>query len=281
MNSSQKKRWIPLLLITILLIAAGIYFFYFSLKKPAEDKFPKDLGLPEVKEAKIPPFKISPEEEKEAWQIPEVGLNESDEIVRKYGRELAPHKQLGEWLKIKNLIRTITATVVSIAEGKSPRTLLKFLAPTKGFRIEKKGNQLLIHPDSYRRFDFIANVISSLDAKKTVRLYNALRPLFQEAHRELGYSSGDFDEVLFRALVMTLKMPQIKGKVLLEEEETGINYLFFDENLEELNDFHKHLVRMGPDNVLKIQKKVREIALELKVPEDQLPQPKDYVAKEK
>ncbi len=278
MNSSQRKRWIPLLLIIVLIIAAGIYFFYFSLKKPTEDKFPKDLGLPEVKEAKIPPFKISPEE-KEALQIPEVGLNESDEIVRKYSRELGPDKQLWEWLKIKNLIRTITAATVSIAEGKSPRALLKFLVPTKGFRIEKKGNQLFIHPESYRRFDFIANVISSLDAKKTVRLYNALRPLFQEAYRELGYSSGDFDEVLFQAIVMTLKMPQIKGKVLLEEEEKGINYLFFDENLEDLNDFHKHLVRMGPDNVLKIQKKVREIARELNVSEDQLPQPKEYLAK--
>ncbi|MGC8811634.1 MAG: DUF3014 domain-containing protein, partial [bacterium] len=109
----------------------------------------------------------------------------------------------------------------------------------------------------------------------------ALRPLFQEAYRELGYSSGDFDEVLFQAIVMILKMPQIKGKVLLEEEAEGINYLFVDDNLEDLNDFHKHLVRMGPDNVLRLQKKVREIALELKVPEDQLPQPKEYLAKVK
>lgn len=281
MTSLPKKFWIPLVLIIVLIIAVATYFFYPSLKKPAEEKFPKDIGLPEVKEAKIPPFKISPEEEKEALQIPAVSLNESDEVVRKYGRELTPNKQLWEWLKIKNLIRTITAIIVNIAEGKSPRTLLKPLAPTKGFKVEKKGDQVTIHPDSYRRYDLIGNVLSSLDTKKTVRLYNALRPLFQEAYRELGYSSGDFDEVLIQAIVMTLKMPQIKGKVLVEEEETGINYLFVDDNLEDLNDFHKHLVRMGPDNVLKIQKKVREIALELKVPEDQLPQPQIYVAKGK
>lgn len=281
MNSLPKKLWIPAVLIIIMIIAVGIYFFYPSLKKPAENKFPKDIGLPEGKETKIPPFKISPEEEKEAPQIPAVGLNESDEIVRKYGRELTPHKQLWEWLKIKNLIRTITATIVNVAEGKSPRALLKFLTPSKGFRIEKKGGQVSIHPDSYRRYDLIANVLSSLNAKKTVRLYIALRPLFQEAYRELGYSSGNFDEVLFQSIVMTLKMPHIKGKVLLEEEETGINYLFLDDNLEDLNDFHKHLVRMGPDNVLKIQKKVREIALELKVPNDYLPQPQTYVAKAK
>jgi len=282
MNSFPKKIWIPLILIVVLIIAGAIYFFYPFLKKPVEDKFPKDLGLPEGKEAKIPPFKISPEEEKEALPIPAtISLNESDEVVRKYGRELTPHKQIWEWLKIKNLIRTITATIVNISEGKSPRTLLKPLAPTKGFKIEKKGNQLSIHPDSYRRYDLIANVISSLDAKKTVRLYNALRPLFQEAYRELGYSSGDFDEVLIQAIVMTLKMPQINGKILLEEEEEGINYLFVDDNLEDLNDFHKHLVRMGRDNALKVQKKVREIAQELKIPEDKLPQPKIYVAKVK
>lgn len=281
MNAWSKKFWIPLIFIIILIIGAGIYFFYPSLRKPAEDKFSKDLGLPEVKEAKISPAKISPEEEKEALQIPSVSLNESDEIVRKYGRELTPHKQLWEWLKIKNLIRVITATVVNIGEGKSPREHLKFLAPGKEFKVERKGGQISIHPDSYRRFDLIANVISSLDAKRTVRLYKALRPLFQEAYRELGYSSGDFDEVLIKAIIMTLKMPQIKGKVLLEEEEKGINYIFEDKNLEDLNDFHKHLVRMGPDNVLKIQKKVREIALELKFPEDQLPHSQAYVAKVK
>lgn len=279
MNSKAKKFWIPSVLTVVLIIAIATYFFYPSLKKPAEDKFSKDIGLPEVKETKIPPLKISPEEAKEALQIPAVGLSESDEIVRKYGRELTPHKQLWEWLKIKNLVRTITATIVNIAEGESPRTLLKFLAPTKEFKIEKKGNQLFIHPDSYRRYDLIVNVLSSLDAKKTVRLYIALRPLFQEAYRELGYSSGNFDETLIQAIVMTLKMPQIKGNVLIAEEETGINYLFVDDNLEDLNDFHKHLVRMGPDNVLKIQKKVREIAQELKIPEDQLPQAKIYVAK--
>ncbi|MGC8811900.1 MAG: DUF3014 domain-containing protein, partial [bacterium] len=171
MHSFPKKIWVPL--IFVLIVAGAIYFFYPSFKRPAEDKFPKDLGLPEGKEAKIPPFKISSEEEKEALQIPPVGLNESDEVVRKYGRELTPHKQIWEWLKIKNLIRTITATIVNIAEGKSPRTILKPLAPTKGFKIEKKGDQLSIHPDSYRRYDLMVNVISSLDAKKTVRLYNA------------------------------------------------------------------------------------------------------------
>ncbi len=281
MMGSPKKVWIPLVLIIILVIAAAVYFFYPSLKKPAEDKFPKDLGLPEVKEAKIPPAKISAEEEKEALQVPSVGLNESDEMVRKYAREISPNRHLGEWLKIKNLIRTITATVVAIAEGKSPRALLKPLGPAKGFTAEKKGDQLSIHPDSYRRYDLIANVVSSLEAKKTVRLYNALKPLFQEAYRELGYGTGDFEEVLIQAIVMTLKMPQIKGKVLLEEEEKGINYLFVDDNLEDLNEFHKHLVRMGPENVLKVQKKLREIAQELKIPAEHLPQPRIYMAKGK
>lgn len=280
MGKSQKKIWIPLVFIIVLVIALGLYFFYPSLKKPTEDKFPKDIGLPEVKEAKPGPSTLPAEEKEAVLSIPPVGLNESDEVVQKYAQELSPHKQFLEWLKAKNLIRLITAVIVNIAEGESPREHLKFLAPKKNFSAKKEGKKIYIHPDSYRRYDFMVNVFSSLDTQKTARLYNALKPLFQEAYKELGHPKGDFHEVFIEAIVMILKMPQIKGKVFLEEEEKGICYYFMDDNLEELNDFHKHLVRMGPENVTRIQIKVREIAQALKLPAEKLPPPKIYVAKE-
>lgn len=281
MEKSPKKIWIPLVFIIILIIALGLYFFYPSLiKKPTEDKFPKDIGLPEVKEAKPGPPALPAEEKEEVLPIPAVGLNESDEVVQKYAQELSSHKQFREWIRAKNLIRLIAAVIVNIAEGESPREHLKFLAPQKSFLAKKEGKKIYIHSDSYHRYDFMVNVFSSLDAQKTARLYNSLKALFQEAYKELGHPQGDFHEVLIEAIVMILKMPQIKGKILLEEEEKGISYYFVDDNLEELNDFHKHLVRMGPENVTRIQIKVREIAQALKLPAEKLPPPKIYVSKE-
>lgn len=279
MGKSRKKFLVSSILIIILIIALGFYYFYPFLKKPTEDRFPKDIGLPETKEAKPGPSVPPSEEKEEVLQIPPVTLNESDEVIKKYASRLSQNKLLAEWIKAKNLIRLITAIIVNIAEGKSPREHLKFLALKESFSVKEERGRVYIHPDSYRRFDFMVNVFSSLDALKTVRLYNALKPLFQEAYKELGYPIGDFQDVLTEAIVIVLKMPHIEGKVFLEEMEKGICYYFVDDNLEDLNDFHKQLVRMGPENVAKIQKKLREFALALKIPEDQLPQPKVYRVK--
>jgi len=59
--------------------------------------------------------------------------------------------------------------------------------------------------------------------------------------------------------------------------EQGVaSYYMTDEDLEELSDAQQHLLRMGPQNTRKIQKKLREIAVELGVPENQLPKSNAY-----
>jgi len=46
-----------------------------------------------------------------------------------------------------------------------------------------------------------------------------------------------------------------------------------DEDLENLSDAQKHLLRMGPQNTRKIQNKLWEMAVALGVPKSQLPNP--------
>jgi hypothetical protein len=49
-----------------------------------------------------------------------------------------------------------------------------------------------------------------------------------------------------------------------------------DENLEDLDDAQKDLLRMGPQNIRKVQNKLREMALALGVLENQLPKARVY-----
>ena len=53
-------------------------------------------------------------------------------------------------------------------------------------------------------------------------------------------------------------------------------YQMVDENLEDLDDAQKDLLRMGPQNIRKVQNKLREMALALGVPENQLPKARVY-----
>ena len=183
--------------------------------------------------------------------------------------------KLAEWLKVSDLIRRIfTAAVDNIAHGASPRAHLKFLTPSKSFSVVKKGEELYLNPQSYRRYDLVADAFASLDAKGCARIFREVKPLFQEAYRELGYPDQDFEETLVQAIKVLLDTPIVKGDIVVVEGVT--TYQMADDNLEDLEDAQRDLLRMGPQNIRKVQNKLREMAMALGVPENQLPKPKAY-----
>jgi hypothetical protein len=58
-----------------------------------------------------------------------------------------------------------------------------------------------------------------------------------------------------------LQTPVIEDKIYLSRDV--LTYTFVDSRLENLRPAQKHLLRMGPENVRKIQEKLRELAVEL------------------
>ncbi len=85
----------------------------------------------------------------------------------------------------------------------------------------------------------------------------------------MGPPTADFDPVLEGAIVELLKVPVVQGDV--ELAPSGIVYSFVDPKLEELSAAQKHLLRMGPQNIQAVQKKLREIAQYLGIPATRLP----------
>jgi hypothetical protein len=124
-------------------------------------------------------------------------------------------------------------------------------------------------------------VFSSIDAQKAGQTFEILKPLFQAAYRELGYPKKDFQDTLVQAIIVLLLTPAVQGDILLEEEETGINYRFADPELERLLEAQKHLIRMGPENSRKIQSKLFQIAVALGAPEHKLPKPRVFTTAKK
>jgi len=277
MENNTKKIWIGLVLLIFIAIGLAFYLFFYH---PSEE--PTPIGQPGEKESPLPPSpQALQEKEKEISLIPYVGLEKSDARMRKEAKGLSPHPKIAEWLKNENIIWIITAAVDNIADGLSPRAHLSFLSPQKGFEVTGKSPKLYLDPQGFNRYNLVADVFSSLDAQATIRTYKELKLYFQGAYRELGYPNRDFQETLVRAMVELLHAPIIEGKILLEEEEEGINYRIVDDYLEDLSDAQKHLMRMGPKNVRKIQAKLREMALALEVPENQIPPAQVYATKKK
>jgi len=277
MGNDRKGGRVGVIILAAIGIGLGIYYYFFYAQ-PAKEPVP--VRKPEIKvPLPPPPEKVVVIEEKKVPPQPLVKLSESDGLVRERAKDLSSHSRLLAWLKIKNIIRRVTATVDSIAEGSSPRAHLGFLAPKAGLTVKKVEKKIFLNPKSYQRYNLVADVFQSLNAEASIRVYKELKPLFQEAYREQGYPDRDFQDALMRAIKELLRVPVVEGDIPVEE--IVLSYVMLDEKLEGLSDAQKHLLRMGPVNTRKIQGKLREMAQALGVSENELPKSRVYSLKVK
>jgi hypothetical protein len=185
-------------------------------------------------------------------------LATSDAVVAELAGQLSANPQLASWLVNEDLVRRFTAGIDNIASGRSPRSHFDFLRPKEGFEVdEQPGGELVIEESSYRRYDRVAEVVASLDTEGTVRLYRELEPLIDEAYAEIGPRNAEFTDRLDAAFDQLLAVPVLDGTA--EVEQLVLTYAWADDELEALSDVQRHLLRMGPDNVSKIQAKLGEL----------------------
>lgn len=251
----QKKVIIAGIIFVLLIAAAAIiyYFFFYSKPQVSEETTPIGQEQPVIEE------KIQPEEEK--VEPLNVSLDESDGLVRKLAGELSSHPKLAMWLMSDELIRKFVAAVDNIANGQSPVPQIDFFKPDGDFKVIDEAGEYFINPESYKRYDLVAEVFASLDPKGCVTLYKQLKPAIQDAYRDLGYPETEFDGTLKKAIMELLKVPVVKNDIQLEKKV--VTYTMVDTDLESLSSAQKHLLRMGPENVRVIQGQLRSMAQSL------------------
>jgi hypothetical protein len=258
--------------VVILLVAVVVVVYYFFIRDKAKEALP----VQEVVEEQFVPVQSDESVVDAETATPlEVELDQSDEVLRGLAGGLSPHQSLESWLKSQDLIRRFVAAVDNIANGLSPRSQIDFFAPKGEFRVIRRNNQYYVDSRGYSRYNLVADVFVSLDVNKTIELYRRAKPLFQEAYAELGYPDQDFDDTLAEAIVELLKVPVVQGDMLLERKV--ISYAIADPGLENLSEAQKYLLRMGPENIRKIQSMLRELGTALKIPEYLLPRPRVYI----
>jgi hypothetical protein len=270
-EAETKKGLFPRALIILLILALAGALYYFLIYKRAE----KDKGKLEAPAAAVLDKELPFPAPSDASSRPPVELDKSDDLVRQLAKEISSHPRIAQWLQSKDLIRRFVAAVDNIANGLSPRAHIDFFLPPGEFVAVKRGNVYVADPEGYSRYYTVADVFVSLDIKQCVSLFRALKPLCQEAYRDLGYPDQDFEQTFLRAIVELLETPAVEGDIVLEK--AVLNYVMRDPELESLSDAQKHLLRMGPESVGAIQAKMREIAIALGFAESRLPKARVYV----
>ena len=184
-------------------------------------------------------------------------VDESDSFVRELVSQLSSNPELARWLVTEDLVRRFAAAVANVALGESPSAHLEFLAPDEQFAVRETEAGLFVASRSYARYDLFGDAFAALDVEGTASLYATLKPLIEQAYRDLGYDDA-FDDALDVAFERLLEVPAVAARVFLNQRV--ITYEFRDPELEGLDAAQRHFLRMGPRNVRMVQAKLRELA---------------------
>jgi hypothetical protein len=185
-------------------------------------------------------------------------LGQMDTFLRALLGALSPSPELARWLATDDLIRQMANAIDRVSRGASPARDLTVLRPAGTFVTAGRTNQMTIDPTSYRRFDALAATAASLDARSVAEAYHIIRPRLDEAYRGLGRTEGSVDQAVSIALQVLIDTPSVQGPIRLVSGP-GATYAYADPRLEALLPAQKQLLRMGPDNLARVQTRLREI----------------------
>lgn len=251
--------WLGAAVLVIALGGAAYYFFGRSASTVTSNAAP----APEASDANAPLGRGG-------LNITLPPLEMSDAIIRDLLAKLSAHPRVAAWLTTDGLVRNFTVAVVNTAEGRTPAPLLRRLRPASAFQVISRGNETVIDPASYERYNSLAEASASLEPAASARLYTALKPLIDQAYAELGYPDISFDRMLERAIIRLLETPIVHDPIRVKPE--GIGWVYADARLEDLTGAQRQLIRMGPRNQQVVQGSLRNMALALGIPSQRLPE---------
>ena len=260
MPTYQKVIWAALGVTVLAILVLGYFLF---LAPPDKEKSiddtvltPRQIPQGEETAAPFPTSGLDPSPLK-------LDLNQSDTAVRELIAASAVPELLRAWSRQKELLRSLAAAVDNVAQGQSPTAQLAFLAPKEKFLVSEKNGTPSLDPRSFGRYDKLIDVFVTIPDETLVHWYRKLAPALEAAFRELGYPGVTFAQRLKQACEHLDQVPLIRPDPPLEKKI--VSYVFADSSLEDLSAAQKHLLRLGPQNVARIQKKLRSFISALEI----------------
>jgi hypothetical protein len=257
-----KTLWI---FVAVTLIIIGIIVYLIFLQRPSShDRFVEKSRISDPDRRSTTPDEGEPEsametlpEEESAYPAPPDALEESDGYLREQLEEYLDQPSVLLFFAQQGVVRRFVAVTSNIAGGESPGPLLDFIPFSEPFSIITERGRIRVSERSFARYDDLVDTFITPDPRKIVDLYLATEHLFNRAYRDLGQSGQSFRPILLKALNEILEVPVIFDKIYLDRGV--LSYEYVREDLQVLTDAQKHFLRLGPLNLRRVQKQVREI----------------------
>lgn len=216
--------------------------------------------LPPAPDIPEPPAAPEPEpvvEEPEVPPVPPPSLDTSDAELRVRLDE-ATDSQLVEMAAGQDhLVERLVGSIDSLSRGVREYKILPMPSPPGKFTVAPAGGAILLDPANYRRYDAYAQMVENLDTELLVTTFHRFRPLLEQAYAELGYEADDFDNTVIRMLDHILATPALDGATPVIKDEAI--YRYADPELEGRSDLQKQLMRIGPENLARVQRQAANL----------------------
>jgi len=166
-----------------------------------------------------------------------------------------------------DLIGRIVATVDNLGRERATTRLWPVIPAGGRFTTQRAGALELIAPANAARHHAFVRLVESIDTAAAVALYVRFYPQFQQSYAALGYPRAYFNDRLVDVIDQLLAAPVPAGPVavrLIEVKGPAASarpwtqYEFADPAYEALPAGQKLLLRMGPDNALRLKSKLAE-----------------------
>ncbi|OKY25350.1 MULTISPECIES: DUF3014 domain-containing protein [Thalassotalea] len=278
-SSNQSSTPWPLVIGIIIVIVAMLLWFLLDeptqpeRKQPSEPVVeveqpvePEPIPLPEPPiepEVVVPePVEpIAPEPTKPLLPT----LNESDQWLQEKLPSITWRKELLKLVIDDDMIRRFVVFTDNFSQGLLAYEHSPLIKPTTSFSAKEinEDDEIVIKWDetTSRRFSLYVDLLRSVDTDTLVSWYFELKPLINEAYRELGYPEENFTDILQDSITKVLDMEIPKER--LELVRPSVMYQFKDESYESLDDAEKLMLRIGKENLLVIKSVLLEISEKL------------------
>jgi len=150
--------------------------------------------------------------------------------------------------------------VVQIGDGRTPAAPLNTLRPSIRLETGAGGN---VEPANFERWESAVRALQSIPPRDAAKVYVNVKPLFDEAYRELGYPQGDFDVAAIKAIRMLNATPEVTGDLVLLRRE---GYFEHDNPaLRSLPPVQKQLILLGPNHRRRVLSWLQQVAAALEL----------------
>jgi hypothetical protein len=222
---------------------------------------PPMLGVPVKRGASNAIAVAQPQLQVPATSASLPALEHSDSAFGKAIESLIGKPAFVQWVVPHRLIVHIVSSVDNLPRQQAPVQAWPVKPVPGSFQVSGHGATLAIAQGNAARYAPYLQIVQDLDAQRLVSAYLEFYPLFEQAYKELGYPSGNFNARLLVVIDNLLAAPEPQAPILLAQPH--VLYTYADATLESASAGQKVLMRMGLRNERAVKSWLRQIKADL------------------